>query len=135
MSCLDYCPKKYLGLIYIYRRSHRIYWSLCSYWRKSSFKYSKKSSLETPYKRQIYLQYWKWARMDYWPFERYGNTGCRVSSSGIQNYVDFCLKVNRFKGFFNLFYKLYEQEMFWCINCTRRLMFRNAFNTYKLKIF
>ena len=82
---LNYCPKKYLSLIYIYRRSHRIYWSLCSYWRKSSFKYSKKSSLETPYKRQIYLQYWKWPRMDHWSFERYGNTGCGVSSSGIQH--------------------------------------------------
>ena len=68
---LNYCPKTYLSLIYICRRSHKIYWSLCSYWRKSSFKYSKKSSLEAPYKRQIYLQYWKWPRMDHWPFERH----------------------------------------------------------------
>ena len=74
MSCRNdwiIVPKKYLSLIYIYRRSHRIYWSLCSYWRKSSIKYSKKSSLETSYKRQIYLQYWKWSRMDHWSFERH----------------------------------------------------------------
>ena len=29
---------------------------------------------------------------------RYGNTGCRVSKWGIQNWKDFCLKINIAKG-------------------------------------
>ena len=34
----------------------------------------------------------------------YGNTGCGVSRSGIQNpNVDFCLKVKCSKGFFDIF--------------------------------
>ena len=39
--------------------------------------------------------------------DRYGIIGCRVSSSGIQNYVE-----NRFKGFFNLFEKLINKNCF-----------------------
>ena len=31
----------------------------------------------------------------------YGNTGCGVSISGIQNQIDFCLKVKCFKGLYN----------------------------------
>ena len=36
-------------------------------------------------------------------FKGYGNIGCGVSSWGLQNYVDFCLKVSRFKGHFDIF--------------------------------
>ena len=28
----------------------------------------------------------------------YGNTGCRVFKLGVQNYKDFCLKINILKG-------------------------------------
>ena len=38
-------------------------------------------------------------------FGHYGNIGCVVSGLGIQNYISFWLKLNRFKFFF-LYYEM-----------------------------
>ena len=49
--------------------------------------------------------------------ERYGNTGCGVLRSGLQNPIDFCLKVKCSNGFFDTFWKeiMASRQNFWPI--------------------
>ena len=62
---------------------------MCSFWRQSDLKcqFSNKAVC-------LYVLSWNWKVNDV----SYGSMGCRVFKRGVQNWKDFCLKINIPKG-------------------------------------